>query len=105
MKVIYQGKEILGKECKSFFDRLRGFMFKREIDYFLYFGHCNSIHTFFMKEAIDVVFCDDNYKILYYFPNFVPNRIILPKKGVKCVFEFPVDYFHFNVGDRLDVIK
>ena len=47
-------------EAKTFKQRLLGLMFKKNIDYALLFKRCNSIHTFFMKEKIDVVMTDKN---------------------------------------------
>ena len=58
MRLLYNDKEIVLYECKSFFSRLKGFMFTKNIDKALLFDRCNSIHTFFMKENIDVIMCD-----------------------------------------------
>ena len=52
-------------EAKSFKERLFGLIGKKNIDYCLLFNHCNSIHTFFMKEKIDIVMTDKNNKIIY----------------------------------------
>ncbi len=104
MKLIYQNKEIRIKECKSFFDRFMGFMGKKNFDYGLLFNHCSSIHTFFMKENIDVIMLDNNNNILYLYNNFSKNKIILPKKNVTKVLELPVNYFKFKINEKL-VIK
>ena len=58
MKLVYKNKDIDLYECKNFFSRLKGFMFTINIDKALLFDRCNSIHTFFMKENIDVIMCD-----------------------------------------------
>ena len=65
MKLLYNNKDIDLYECKSFFSRLKGFMFTRNIDKALLFDKCNSIHTFFMKENIDVIMCDNDNKVLF----------------------------------------
>ena len=80
-----------------------GFMGQRNIHHALLFKKCNSIHTFFMKEAIDVIFCDEDNVILYYYNNLKPNQIIWPKKGATRVFELPVCYFDIKISDRLEV--
>ena len=80
-----------------------GFMGKKNIDNSLMFNKCNSIHTFFMKENIDVIMCDNNNKILFYYKDLKKNRIILPKKNVKKVFETPRLYFNIKLGDYLEV--
>ena len=90
--------------CKSFFSRLRGFMFKRNINYAILFDRCNSIHTFFMKENIDVIMCDNDNNILYFYKDLPKNKIILPKKGVRKVFEIPKGYFDIKINERM-IIK
>lgn len=77
------------KNASNFFIRFKGFMLKKNIDYCLCFPKCNSIHTFFMLEPIDVVMTDKDNNILYTFENLLPNKIILPKKNVYYTYEFP----------------
>lgn len=78
------------KVCNKFKDRLFGIMFKRrKIDICYYFPNCNSIHTFFCFQNIDLIMTDKNNNILYEYINLKPWRIILPKKYVKNVYEFP----------------
>ena len=103
MKLIYDNKDIELYECKSFFSRLRGFMFKKNISNALLFDRCNSIHTFFMKENIDVIMCDKDNNILYYYRNIGKNKVILPKKGIRRVFETPSGYFDIEIGKKMIV--
>lgn len=78
-------------ECNSFIKRITGFMFKRnKITSGLLFKKCNAIHTFFMFQPIDIIMTDKNNNILYTYPNFKPNRIILPKKDVYYTYELPI---------------
>ena len=51
-------------------------MFKRNINYALLFEHCNSIHTFFMKENIDIIGLDENNEVIYKYENLPKNKII-----------------------------
>ena len=74
---------------------------KKNINYALLFNHCNSIHTFFMREKIDVIMCDKNNTILYYFKNLDKNKIILPKKNVFRTIETPINYFNFKINDKI----
>lgn len=104
MKLLYNNKDIDLYECKSFFSRLKGFMFTRNIDKALLFDKCNSIHTFFMKENIDVIMCDKDNNILYFYRDLPKNKIILPKKGVRKVFETPSGYFDIKINERM-IIK
>lgn len=89
MKIIINNKEIPLHIANNYFKRLSGLMFKKNIDYALLFKKCNGIHTFFMKEDIDVILTDKNNKILYIYKSLKPWRIILPKKNVYNTYELP----------------
>lgn len=103
--VLSDGKrEIELIECSSFYSRFKGFMGKKNISSSLLFNRCNSIHTFFMKENIDVIMCDVDNVILYYYKNLPKNRIIWPKRGVYMVFETPSKYFDIEIGKKM-IIK
>lgn len=78
-------------------------MFTKKIDKCLCFPKCNSVHTFFMLEPIDIIMTDKNYKILYIFKNVKPYKIILPKKDVYYTFEIPINYFNFEIDSKLRV--
>jgi len=101
MQLIYKNKNIKLKECTKFFERFLGFMGQKNINNALLFNHCSSIHTFFMKENIDVIMLNNNNEILYYFPNLPKNKIILPKKNVTKTIELPTDYFQFIIHDKI----
>ncbi len=100
MKLIYNDKEIELENCKSFYSRLRGFMFERNIDKALLFDKCNSIHTFFMKKNIDVIMCNKDNDILLFYKDLSKNKIIWPKKGVTKVFETPSGYFDIDMKTK-----
>ena len=81
MHVIINNKKYNVNYMNTFFKRLKGLMFKKDkiIDIYL-FPRCSSIHTFFMKQDIDVCILDKNYNVLYKRENLKPNRILI-KKG------------------------
>lgn len=89
------------KDCNNFFNRLIGLMFKKNIKHGLCFKKCNCIHTFFMKENIDVIMTDKNNKVLYIFNHLKKFKIILPKKHVYYTYELPNGYNTYNIGDYL----
>ncbi len=62
--------------ANTFLKRLFGLMGKKEITYGLIFPRCNSIHTFFMKENIDVIGLDENNEVIYKYENLPKNKII-----------------------------
>lgn len=103
MKLIYKDKEINVINCNSFFSRLKGFMFKKNITYALLFNKCNSIHTFFMETSIDVIMCDKNNTIIYYYNNIGKNKVIWPKKNVYKTIELPVNYFDIKINDKVRI--
>ena len=88
LKVLIDNKELKLFEANTFFKRLIGLCFKRNINYALRF-RCNGIHTFFMFENIDVILTDKNNNILYYYKNFGKNKVLLPKKNVFYTYELP----------------
>ena len=60
---------------KSPWKRLKGFMFQKNIDKVICFPKCNSIHTFFMKCPIGVLFLDKDGKVLHIERNLHKNKI------------------------------
>lgn len=77
------------KEAKSFKDRLIGLMFKKNINYGLVFNNCRSIHTFFMKEEIDIVATDKYDNIIKEYKDVKPWKILIAPKGTKKIYELP----------------
>lgn len=103
MKLFKKNNEIEIKICNTFFSRLKGFMFTKNINKCLCFPKCNSVHTFFMFKDIDIIMTDKNYNILYIYKSFKPCKIILPKKDVYYTFELPINTFDFNLNEKLKV--
>ena len=94
-------KDIEIKMCTNFFNKLIGLMFKKNFNYGLCFKHCNSIHTFFMREKIDVIMTDKNNKVLYVYNNLKKCKIILPKKNVYYTYEIPCNNNIYKINDYL----
>lgn len=72
----------------------------------LWIHHCNSIHTFFMKFAIDCVFVDKNLKVRAIRKDVRPWRLVLPVWGAASVIEMAsgtVSNENVSVGDQLYV--
>ncbi len=64
------------KIANTFYKRLMGLIGVQNINYGMLFLNCNSIHTFFMKENIDIVGLDNNNTVIYKYENLDKNRII-----------------------------
>lgn len=103
MKLKYDNKEIKLVECKSFFSRFKGFMLKKNINYALLFNKCNSIHTFFMREKIDVIMLDKDNVIRYYYKNLDKNKIIWPKHNACKTIELPINYFEIKLNTLVEM--
>ena len=63
-------------KATSFFKRLKGLIGKTNIDHGILFPNCNSIHTYFMKENIDIIGLDENNEVIYKYQNLQRNQII-----------------------------
>ncbi len=108
-RVFYTNK-LISKKMKvasSFFERLVGLMFSNSMKGFdsLLITKCNSIHTFFMRYAIDVVFLNNKYEIIRTYYNLKPWRMTRLVFGATQVLELragdlPQDV---KIGDRLDI--
>ena len=95
MKVIINNKRINLIEANTFIKKLKGLMFQKNINYCLRLK-TNSIHTFFMKEPIDIIMTDKFNNILYIFRNINKNKIIIKPK-VFYTYEFPNNFIPNNV--------
>lgn len=63
---------------------------------------CASIHTFFMRFAIDVVYLDRELKVLKIRRGMAPWRMDFPVSRANAVLELPADASAgLNVGDLL----
>ncbi|MBQ3021355.1 MAG: DUF192 domain-containing protein [Bacilli bacterium] len=91
--------------AKSFKDRFFGLMNKRNIDYGLLFNNCKSIHTFFMRENIDVILLDKNNKVLKINRNIKPNRILIFNyKKRTNILELPSNSsLNIHINDIIDL--
>ena len=78
--------------ASTFWQRFNGLMHKKNINYGMLFKKCNSIHTYFMKENIDVLGLDQNNEVIYKYENLDKNRIIKVNNNYKktSILEMPV---------------
>ena len=64
--------------CLSPLAKIKGLLTKTSLpagEYYV-FPSCRAIHTFGMRFAIDVIFCNNEGLILKYCRQVVPNRIV-----------------------------
>ena len=85
--------------AKSFKDKLLGLMFQKNINYGLYFPNVNKIHTFFMKEPIDIIGLDQNMIVVEKYYNI--GKIIILRKSVHTL-ELPKGYSkNYKISEKI----
>ena len=52
-------------------------------------------------EAYKIIKNDKDNNILYYYKDLGKNKVILPKKNVRKVFETPSNYFDIEIGKKM----
>lgn len=110
MKVVHiRTNEVLGRDvllAESFFERLKGLMFIKEMRGFdgLLIKNCNSIHNCFVRFPIDVVFVNGEFEVVKILRNFKPWRFSWIYFGAKHALELPAGSVgeEVKVGDKLE---
>ncbi|MDR1722275.1 MAG: DUF192 domain-containing protein [Methanobrevibacter sp.] len=100
---ITKNKTIGKVECgNTFYKRLKGLMFKKEIDMgFILkipkskYKFRSSIHMFFMRKSLEILFIDKNNKI-YELTRLKPWKTYTPKKPAKYVVELKTNSIRDN---------
>jgi len=107
----HQGKE-LGKAlyCDGITTRALGLMFRKDkkavIELPVESRALASIHTYFMRYAIDVAWLDRNRIVVDTRKNVRPFRhIVIPKKKAKYIIEMPVGRFEIKIGHKIEFKK
>ena len=67
--------------AKTYMQKLTGLMGKKNINYGMFFPGVSSIHTFFMKESIDVIGLNDAMIVTSIYENVKPNKILIFKNA------------------------
>jgi len=110
MKVINQTRNTVLAEdaavADTLFLRLKGLLGKRALhpQEALVIKNCNSVHTFFMRFAIDVFFVDKKNKIVKIIPSLKPFHITGIYLNSALVIELPAGTAkstNTQVGDYL----
>lgn len=85
MKIIINKKIYEIEYANTFIKRFIGLMGKKKITKGIFFPKTRSIHTFFMKDMIDVIIINKENNIIYYQKCVKPNRIIIKGKGYHTI--------------------
>ena len=95
--------------AKTFLDRIKGLMGKKDTpsNSAFWIPACPSIHTFFMKFALDIVFTDKSFKVTSVFHSVPSGKIILGGRKSFHVFELKAPKLKthsIKKGDLLNVV-
>jgi uncharacterized membrane protein (UPF0127 family) len=88
--VLYRGSEAISMKVEtagSFIRRFAGLIGKKKIPagYCLYFPGCNSIHTFFMSMAIDVIMTSAQGRVEGLFPGILPWKFAFTREAADTI--------------------
>lgn len=105
-----EGREIVSsaKVASSFSSRLLGLMFKKKIknEQALIFYQAPSIHTFFMRFPIDIIFLDKKMKVKRIVNCLRPWKAIICK-GAYATIEFSsgkIKDGNINLDDQIKIL-
>ncbi len=92
----------------NFFSRAKGLLGTNNLapGTGLWIHRCNSIHTFFMKYAIDCIFLDSEMKIVSLIPQVTPGKMVWPQPRALSVVEMAagqLEKLNLKVGEELYV--
>ncbi len=101
---------VIAEKCEiadNFLSRFLGLMFKNELPEGngLLITPCNSIHMFFMKFPLDIIFIDKEYNIVHLIENIKPWKFSEIIWSSNSVIELPtgaISKTRTAVGDRLE---
>lgn len=107
-----ENKEIILDEIEiadTIWKRFSGLMFKKKIpsNKGMLLRPSNSVHTFFMKFPIDVIFVDKNDQVIRVVPNMQPYRISpIVFKSTYIIESRPnILSKKLKVGDKIELFK
>lgn len=87
--------------AKTYMQKLTGLMGKKNINYGMFFLGVSSIHTFFMKESIDVIGLNDAMIVTSIYENVKPNKILI-LKNANHTLELPKgESKHYHIGQKV----
>ena len=96
------------KVADNLFTRMKGLLGKKglPIGEALWIKPCFSVHTFFMKFPIDVIFLNKKNQVIAAISNLTPNRMTRLFPQSFSVLELPtgmIDASNTQIGDKIDI--
>jgi uncharacterized membrane protein (UPF0127 family) len=104
---LVRGDDVLASAeiADSFGQNLKGLLGRDGVDGALVFMGAGSVHTFGMRFAIDVAFCDRDFVVLDTI-TMKRNRVCLPRRGARRTIEAEAGAFErwgLRKGDQLEI--
>lgn len=98
-----------GEVAKDFTSRGLGLLGRKEFPSGsgLFLTPCSSVHMFFMKFPIDLVYVDKNMRVVKIVRNLKPWRISFGGFKARSVFEFPsgtINDQNVEIGDIIEIV-
>ncbi len=104
-QMLLNDKPLPVKVCvaKGFIERLKGLLFTKSLSpgHGMYIKPCSEVHSFGMAYALDVVFLDDQLKVIKL--DVLPKHSIRMCRGAKSVIELPecsINELGIKLGDH-----
>jgi len=96
------------KVAGNIFTRMKGLLGRKELPFgeALWIKPCFSVHTFFMRFPIDVIFLDKKYLVIATIKDLKPHRLTRLYPHSFSVLELPVgtlDASNTQIGDKIDI--
>lgn len=108
IKVLEYNSMVLAKVfiADTFKARFLGYMFRKKPHYeAILIKPCNSIHTFFMRFNIDVLFVDKDMHVVRKIENLPSGKVIMPVKGAVIAIEAIAGVFSaVSEGSKVNIL-
>ncbi len=105
MRIIINKQEFNLDIANTFYKRLKGLMGQKNIKKGMFFPKTRSIHTFFMKDNIDVIMIDKNNTVIYSQGNVSKNKIIIKRNAYHTI-ELPKNSLNnYDINNLIIDIK
>lgn len=89
----------------GFFRRVRGLIGRNSFDGVMLLTPCNDIHTFGMKQPMDLAFVDGCGKVVLSIRGIVPRRRVRCKQAYAAIERFSKDdQAWFEAGDQIGIV-
>ena len=105
MEIIVNQEKFNLEIANTFLKKLFGLMGKTNIKKGLFFFHTRSIHTFLMKEDIDIIMINKDNKVIYFEKKVPRNKVIIKKRAYHTI-ELPTNSItNLKIGDEIIIIE